>query len=76
VNTAQNTTQKRGRLKLPVTDAQSCHAPVEYEQPGLPTEPVFNKKSQILSQKKPDSSLKALTHKICITKHKTDVKTR
>jgi len=26
--------------------------------------------------KKPESSFKALTHKICISKHKIDVKTR
>ena len=42
-------------------------------------QPVFIKKSQTLSQKsqkKPDSSFKAYTHKTCIIKHKVDIKTR
>jgi len=38
-------------------------------------QPVFTKKSQTLSQQKPDSSFKALPHKTYLTKHKTDVRT-
>ena len=45
------------------TAALVCSA--EYS-PGLPT---------CLQQKKSDSSFKAYTHKICITKHKIDIKT-
>jgi len=44
---------------------------------GLPT--CFHKKSQTLSQKSqknPDSSFEAYTHKTCTTKHKIDIKTR
>jgi len=34
------------------------------------------KKIKTLSHKKPDNSSKTYTHKKCITKHKTDIKTR
>jgi len=40
----------------------------------LPT--CFYQKKPDLVPKNPDTSFKALIHKLCITKHKTDVKTR
>ena len=45
-----------------------------YHNSGLPT--CLHQKKPDLVPKKPDSSFKALIHKICITKHKTDLKTR
>jgi len=50
-----------------------CHVVMQLAA-ELPT--CLHQKKPDLDPKKTDSSFKALTHKICITKHKTDVKTR